>query len=375
MTRRLRILFAMTAMTLAAQCGIAAEVEFNRQAVAAAHAIKEGKNDEALATLNRMIKRYPNAADLDLVYWLSCKVYTAKADYDAAVASCSAAIKRNQHNVNFYADRGRALFLRGEAARAQNDLETAATMNSDKAFVHGMLARLYWDEGETAKAKAESAKALKLDPRDDNAREVVAAAHQQAMTEAAYSAVHPIPREPPAVVTASSIPPASEVRSDLDKTSPAVLPSKPAPAPRLAASAEPVQVEKSPDADRPPNIDRPKAEAAIPPQGGPLWWQNTPPVPVYGAARHVPRTETAVNCANPRATAERLICSDEALRRQDVEMDRLFHRVQLMAADEDAMEAEQREWIEIQRNACRSKSCLRARYANHRLELMLWLDE
>ncbi len=347
-------------MLLAAQSGFAADTEFTKQALGAARAIKDGKNDEALATLDRLLKRYPKAADLDLVYWLTCKAYTAEANYDAAITYCSAAILRNQRNANFIADRGKAYFLRGDAAKARGDLDIAAAMNTDKPFVYGMLARLYWDAGETVKAKIEVAKALRLNAREENALQVrLAARHAPAQTQQDI-AVRPMPRVPP---------PAAAIA-----TSGTSAPAKPAQPLRTAALLEAVPPQKAAEAKDGQSDNKTGGAASALPAGAPPWWKNTPPVPAYDASRQQ-RPDMTVNCARTRVPAEKLICSDADLHRQDGEMVRLFRRVQQIAADEAAMEADQRDWIEGGRNACRSRSCLRASFANRRLELKLWLDD
>lgn len=383
----LRIVFAtLVAVLTATAPSDAADATFTKEALVAAKAIKAGRNDEALATLGSLLKRYPKATDIDLIYWLTCKAYAGKANYGAAVSHCTEAIRRNPRNANFYADRGRAYALRGDAEAARRDLETAVAKGANRAAVHGLLARLYNDAGETAKAKAASDAALKLDAREKNALAVrVALRKPRGIATESFPNVKPMPRVPPpakapaAAVAATS--PALPTRTA--SVEPAFDASHGGAPPESAANSSQAKTVSQPPtvvASAGDNASRPqtaKATAPLPPDA-PSWWRNTPPVPAYRASRPPPPPRYAadtIDCARTQVPAERLVCADAGLLRRETEMDRLVRQVLTVAADEETVESDQRAWEIQRRNACRSRACLRAAYAERRLELLLWLDD
>ena len=79
------------------------------------------------------------------------------------------------------------------------------------------------------------------------------------------------------------------------------------------------------------------------------------------------------DCATAHNQAERLICSDDGLAKRDVGLARLYRRARDHAVDENAVIAEQRDWIALRRNACTSKECLYRAYAHRERELEDWL--
>jgi Flp pilus assembly protein TadD len=308
-------LSVLTALLVLAPGVAAPSDDLTLLALDGAKAIKAGSYDDALTSLNLALKKYPKAPDLDLIYWLSCKAQSGKRNYATAVTYCSAAILRNTKNGNFFADRGNAFFQLGDRANARRDLDTALAKGANKAFVHGLRARLFWEEGETVKAKSECAAALKLNPHEENARQVLAALRQgqKAPSAVAPPSVSPQPRSAPPLV--ASIAPA-----DI----PAVLPRV---KPQAPAAAQPVAV------------------------------------------------ATVLDCAAARLPAERMICTDANLRRQETDLEGLFRRAVALAASEDAMESAQRDWVALSRNVCRDRVCLKASFSDRRAELMLWIGD
>jgi len=79
------------------------------------------------------------------------------------------------------------------------------------------------------------------------------------------------------------------------------------------------------------------------------------------------------DCAAARNQAERLICSDDELARRDAELDRLYRHVRHRVTDEEALIAEQRDWIALRRDVCASKECLHRAYARRERELEDWV--
>lgn len=385
-----RIPFAFAALVLFCMPSPAADATLAKEALAAAKAIKAGHHDEALAALDTLIKRYPRSPDLDLLYWLTCKAYSGKANYSAAISYCSAAIMRNPRNANFYVDRGRAYVGRGDSDAARADLEAAVAKGAARADVHGLLAKLCLDGGDTACAGSEAAKALKLNAREENARAVRVALRKIPPAET-YPAVRPMPRVPPAKpsVKVASAKPAPKPAAAVSQPAPAAPPAETRPQPRREAlPARPVP--SAPAATAPaPSVptahatDNPIYPAPAEPQGAaepappdaPAWWRNTPPVPAYGDRSARPRRTFAIDCARTTIPAERILCTDASLHRQEIDMQRLVRRVMAVAADQEAVEDAQSEWEGTIRNACRSRACLRDVYADRRLELLLWLDD
>jgi len=79
------------------------------------------------------------------------------------------------------------------------------------------------------------------------------------------------------------------------------------------------------------------------------------------------------DCAAARNQAERLICSDDDLAKRDAELDRLYRHVRHRVTDEEALIAEQRDWIALRRDVCPSKECLHRAYARRERELEDWV--
>ncbi len=91
--------------------------------------------------------------------------------------------------------------------------------------------------------------------------------------------------------------------------------------------------------------------------------------------RPLPTYKTSFDCANPQASAERLICHDAQLASMDLELNRLY----LLALSDDhsvprpnKVEIDQRFWIES-RNQCgggpQDKACVIRSYAERAFQL------
>jgi uncharacterized protein YecT (DUF1311 family) len=78
------------------------------------------------------------------------------------------------------------------------------------------------------------------------------------------------------------------------------------------------------------------------------------------------------DCEHARKRVEILICSDSGLAAADRELVRLYHTALAKAADENAVRAEQNDWIALRRDVCDSRACLAATYAQRRRELRTW---
>ena len=121
--------------------------------------------------------------------------------------------------------------------------------------------------------------------------------------------------------------------------------------------------------------------AAATPQTTPATTETTPPAtetsPQTGAAPDTtapPMTaHPSFDCATARNQAERLICSDDDLARRDAELDRLYRHARHRVTDEEALIAEQRDWIALRRDVCTSKECLHRAYARRERELDDWI--
>ena len=79
------------------------------------------------------------------------------------------------------------------------------------------------------------------------------------------------------------------------------------------------------------------------------------------------------DCGHARKRVEILICRDSGLAAADRELVRLYHTALTKAADENAVRAEQNDWIALRRDVCDSRACLAATYAQRRRELRTWI--
>jgi tetratricopeptide (TPR) repeat protein len=321
----MKILPGVFAALFIAAAGFAApEGGLTGLALGAARDIKAGRFDAALSTLDVAMKKYPRSPDIDLVYWLNCKALIGKADATAAVTYCSAAIKRNPKNANFFIDRADAYYRLGDGTRARGDIEAAKAAGGKKAVLFGLDARIAWDDGDVAAAETALRAALALDRGEKNARFV-----QEAIRRSRLSAK----AAPPAVK----------------------------PSPRIAPPVPPA----------PPQTKAPQAKAAPPP---PPQAKAAPPPPAPPPVLLAKATspDYSVDCSRPIGI-EKAICRDDNLLRRDRDVQALFRRALAVAASPDDMAAAQHDWIQLRRNACDSRDCLAAVYAERKAELMLWL--
>lgn len=185
-------------------------------ALSASHNITAGRYDDGLKALDRAMKAYPKSPNIDLIYGLTCKAYAGKKGFDQAIAYCSAAILRNPNNPIYYADRAGAYYWTGDRVSARRDADATLAMGAKSAAVYGLKARLFWEEGEIAKAKVACWQATRLDRREPNAHFVLAAIlNRKKPPKAVSPSVAPSPR---AVQTADDAPGRSA------KTPPAISP-------------------------------------------------------------------------------------------------------------------------------------------------------
>jgi uncharacterized protein len=86
-----------------------------------------------------------------------------------------------------------------------------------------------------------------------------------------------------------------------------------------------------------------------------------------------PAAKPSFDCANVKAKAKVLICTDETLAALDVQEDTLLRRARAKAVTPDAVNAEQDLWIS-ERDACTSAGCLTVAYRRRIRELHNWTN-
>lgn len=270
--------------------------------LSAARNIAAGRYDDGQRALERAMKSYPNAPDIDLVYGLLCKAYAGKKGFDQAITFCSAAILRNPNNPAYLAERANAYYWTGERVAARRDADAALAQGADKAAVYGLKARLFWEEGNLAEARTACWMATRRDAREANAKFVMTAI---------LSGKRPAKLETPSV----------------------------APSPRALSNGTPER-----DVQPKPKPQRPAVALGL-------------------------------TCRPPASEAEATVCRDAGLRRRDQLLRRQYERAFDVAANPAAMDAAQRDWIATVRNACKTKACLAAAYANREAVLRLWTED
>ncbi|WP_460890996.1 lysozyme inhibitor LprI family protein, partial [Ramlibacter alkalitolerans] len=81
------------------------------------------------------------------------------------------------------------------------------------------------------------------------------------------------------------------------------------------------------------------------------------------------RTQPSFDCARARSAAEKLICADEDLARQDRELGQLHQRARQAAADPRAFQRESDAQWQQREDTCRDRECLQRWYAQRRAAL------
>lgn len=192
-----RVLVAFAAFVMAIPAAAASD-DLWGMALAADQANRAGRYDEAIATLSSIMKRYPKAGNLDLVYGLSCESYLGKRRNAVAQSYCSAAILRNPHAPRYFAARALANYRMGNPLDARRDADAALALGGQKSWLVGLKARLLWGDGEVSAARRTAAAALAQDARDVNARFVMAASRKTSGVKpdsANAPSVEPRPRD------------------------------------------------------------------------------------------------------------------------------------------------------------------------------------
>jgi len=118
-----------------------------------------------------------------------------------------------------------------------------------------------------------------------------------------------------------------------------------------------------------------KPQAANPPEGAPVMEaasNNAGPLEAAAPAEAPPVFATSFDCSQAKGLALRIICSNENLAAQDVQLANLYRRARANAIDSSQLFDQQQEWLAA-RDSCASIGCLSMVYARRRMELARWL--
>lgn len=137
--------------------------------------------------------------------------------------------------------------------------------------------------------------------------------------------------------------------------------------------ATPVQTAASPAASVKPQAANP--QAANPPGNAPVIEaasNNAAPLEAAAPAEAPPVFATSFDCSQAKRLALRIICSNENLAAQDMQLANLYRRARANAIDSSQLFDQQQEWLAA-RDSCASIGCLSMVYARRRMELARWL--
>ena len=136
-----------------------------------------GDLEEAIALYQQSIALHPTAEAHTFLGW----TYSFQSRWDDAIAECKAAIAVDPDFGNPYNDIGSYLIKLGRLDEAIGWLEKAivAPRYEPRHYPHCNLGQVYWAKGLLAKAKAEFARALEIEPDYPYARAALSAVEKQ----------------------------------------------------------------------------------------------------------------------------------------------------------------------------------------------------
>ena len=132
--------------------------------------------------------------------------------------------------------------------------------------------------------------------------------------------------------------------------------------------ATPVQTAASPAASVKPQAANPPGHAPVIEAAS----NNAAPLEAAAPAEAPPVFATSFDCSQAKRLALRIICSNENLAAQDMQLANLYRRARANAIDSSQLFDQQQEWLAA-RDSCASVGCLSMVYARRRMELARWL--
>ncbi len=135
---------------------------------------QQGRNDDAIALIEKSLALVPNQAD-----WHSNLgiVLKARARLDEAVAAFRRAIALDPGHVNAYNNLGVLLRAQGHAAESEAAYRTAIALDPEHQDVHQNLGILLYGQRRMAEAVACFCRVITLDPKHAQALRLLAMAH------------------------------------------------------------------------------------------------------------------------------------------------------------------------------------------------------
>jgi predicted TPR repeat methyltransferase len=135
---------------------------------------QQGKNDEAIALIERSLALAPDQAD-----WFSNLgiIFQSDGQLDSAIAACQRAIALNPGHANAHSNLGVLLRATGKTAEAESAYRTAIQLNPDHIDAYTNLGILLNGLGRTQEATTCYCKVITLRPKHPEARKLLALAH------------------------------------------------------------------------------------------------------------------------------------------------------------------------------------------------------
>lgn len=160
---------------------------------AALRLAREGKNEEALAAIERLLEKEPEIVDL----WdVRAKTLLRLGRVKEGIASSKEALRRNPAATHIAADLANALLLDGQLEEARKHAELALT--SDPAKAHSILARVGLARNDLAGAEREARAAINAGGAIDAALYTLATVqHRQGNFAAVVETTSRLPAQPP----------------------------------------------------------------------------------------------------------------------------------------------------------------------------------
>ena len=133
---------------------------------------QQGKNDQAIALIERSLAAAPDQAD-----WFSVASFQSDGQLDKAIGAYQRAIALDPGHANAHSNLGVLLRATGKTAEAETAYRTAIRLNPDHIDAYTNLGILLNGLGRTQEATACYCKVITLRPKHPEARKLLALAH------------------------------------------------------------------------------------------------------------------------------------------------------------------------------------------------------
>ncbi|WP_245284248.1 tetratricopeptide repeat protein [Bradyrhizobium sp. WSM2254] len=161
MRRLLLISFVLAADVMVGLCTAAAQ--------SAVDLCNRGSVDEVIAGCSTAIKQNPKSQNVSIAYHNRGSAWSAKGDYDKAIADFDKALRLNPKLASSYSNRGRAWAMKGDYDKAIPDMNESIRLNPKDAVAYQNRGTVFYHKGDYDKAIADWNESIRLNPREATA--------------------------------------------------------------------------------------------------------------------------------------------------------------------------------------------------------------